>query len=197
MKPVISTATPLLLASTSRYRAELLARLHVPFEAIAPGTDETPEPGEAPDGIARRLARAKAEAVAAAHPGRWVLGSDQVPAFEGQVFGKPGDRATAIAQLLACSGKEVRFHTAVALVGGGRVLEELDTTTVRFRTLARADVERYLDLEPAYDSAGSFKVEGLGIALFEAIEARDPTALVGLPLIAVRRLLGAAGYSLP
>jgi septum formation protein len=197
MKPTISKTAPLLLASTSRYRAELLARLHVPFEAVAPGTDETPEPGEAPDRIARRLARAKAEAVAAARPGRWVLGSDQVPAFEGQVFGKPGNRDAAIAQLLACSGKVVRFHTAVALVGGGRALEDLDTTAVRFRTLTRAEVERYLDLEPAYDSAGSFKVEGLGIALFEAIESRDPTALIGLPLIAVARLLREAGLPLP
>ena len=197
MKPTISQAAPLLLASTSRYRAELLGRLRIPFAAVAPSTDETARPAEAPTALARRLARAKAEAVAAAHPDRWVLGSDQVPAFEDQVFGKPGDRATALAQLLACSGKVVLFHTAVALVGGGRVLEELDTTTVRFRTLARADVERYLDAEPAYDSAGSFKVEGLGIALFDAIESRDPTALVGLPLIAVRRLLNAAGYLLP
>ena len=197
MKPTISKTAPLLLASTSRYRAELLARLRVPFQAVAPGTDETPLPAELPDRIARRLARAKAEAVAAAHPGRWVLGSDQVPAFEGAVFGKPGNREAAIAQLLACSGKVVQFHTAVALVGGGRMFEELDTTTVRFRTLTREEVERYLELEPAYDSAGSFKVEGLGIALFEAIESRDPTALVGLPLIAVRRLLGAAGYLLP
>src|SRR6185503_10050057 len=101
------------------------------------------------------------------------------------------------AQLLACSGKVVLFHTAAALVAGGRVFEELDTTTVRFRALTRADVGRYLDAEPAYDSAGSFKVEGLGITLFEAIETTDPTALVGLPLIAVRRLLGAAGYLLP
>ena len=197
MKPVISRATPLLLASTSRYRAELLARLGVPFAAVSPGTDEAALPGEAPPALARRLARAKAQAVAAKHPDRWVLGSDQVPAFEGHVFGKPGDRAAALAQLLACSGKAVTFHTAAALVAGGHVFEEMDVTTVRFRALARADVERYLDAEPAYDSAGSFKVEGLGISLFEAIESRDPTALVGLPLIAVRRLLGDAGYPVP
>ena len=197
MKPAISQATPLLLASTSRYRAELLRRLQLPFEAVAPGVDETPQPGEAPARMAQRLARAKAQAVAAVHADRWVLGSDQVPAFEDRVFGKPGDRATAVAQLVACSGKSVEFHTAVALAGGGRVLEQLDTTVVRFRTLTRAQVERYLDAEPAYDSAGSFKVEGLGIALFEAIESRDPTALIGLPLIAVRRLLGEAGYPLP
>lgn len=197
MKPAISQAAPLLLASTSRYRAELLGRLKLPFEAIAPGVDEAPSAGEGPPDLARRLARAKAQAVAASRPGRWVLGSDQVPAFEGRVFGKPGDRASAIEQLLACSGKSVSFHTAVALVGGDRVLEELDTTVVRFRTLTRAEVGRYLDAEPAYDSAGSFKVEGLGITLFEAIESRDPTALIGLPLIAVRRLLAEAGYALP
>jgi septum formation protein len=197
MKPTISKDRPLLLASTSRYRAELLARLKVPFEAVSPGTDETPQPGEAPAHLAQRLARAKAEDVAARHPDRWVLGSDQVPAIEGRVFDKPGDRATALAQLLACSGKAVTFHTAAALVAGSHVFEEMDVTTVRFRALARADIERYLDAEPAYDAAGSFKVEGLGIALFEAVESRDPTALVGLPLIAVRRLLGAAGYSLP
>jgi septum formation protein len=126
-----------------------------------------------------------------------VLGSDQVPAFEGHVFDKPGDRAGAVAQLLACSGQAVAFHTAAALVAGGRVFEDMDVTTVRFRALTQAEVERYLDAEPAYDSAGSFKVEGLGIALFEAIESRDPTALIGLPLIAVRRLLAAAGYLLP
>jgi septum formation protein len=197
MKPMISAATPLLLASTSRYRAELLARLRVPFEALAPGTDETPLAGEAPAHIAQRLARAKAQAVAATHPDRWVLGSDQVPAFEDRVFDKPGSREAALAQLLGCSGKSVVFHTAAALVGGGRVFEQLDTTVVRFRRLDRAAVERYLDAEPAYDAAGSFKVEGLGITLFEAIESRDPTALIGLPLIAVRKLLGEAGYSLP
>jgi len=197
MKPLISRESPLLLASTSRYRSELLSRLGVPFAAVAPGTDETPKPGETPPRIAQRLARAKAEAVAAAHPDRWVLGSDQVPAFEERVFEKPGDRETATAQLLGCSGKSVVFYTAVALVGGNRVLEQLDTTIVRFRRLTAADVVRYLDAEPAWDTAGSFKVEGLGITLFEAIETRDPTALVGLPLIAVRRLLGEAGYSLP
>ena len=197
MKPAISRATPLLLASTSRYRAELLRRLGVPFEPIAPGVDETPVAGETPVNLAQRLARAKAQAVAAAHPDRWVLGSDQVPAFEDRVFDKPGDRATAIGQLLACSGKSVVFYTAAAVAGGTRVVEQLDTTIVRFRALTRTDVERYLDAEPAYDSAGSFKVEGLGITLFEAVETRDPTALIGLPLIIVRRLLGEAGYRLP
>jgi septum formation protein len=197
MKPDISKASPLILASTSRYRAELLRRLNVPFEVVPSGFDETPRAGEAPDSLARRLARSKAAAVAALRPDRWVLGSDQVPAFEGQIFDKPGNRKAAEAQLLGCSGKSVVFYTAAALVNGGHVLEQLDTTVVRFRRLTAEDVGRYLDAEPAYDAAGSFKVEGLGISLFEAIDSSDPTALIGLPLIAVRKLLGEAGYRLP
>jgi septum formation protein len=197
MKPEISKAAPLILASTSRYRAELLRRLHVPFEVVPSGLDETARTGETPANLAQRLARSKAGAVAAQRPGRWVLGSDQVPAFEGQVFGKPGDRKAAETQLLGCSGKSVVFYTAVALISGDRVLAQLDTTIVRFRQLTADDVARYLDAEPAYDAAGSFKVEGLGISLFEAVESSDPTALIGLPLIAVRRLLGEAGYRLP
>ena len=197
MKPLISQARPLLLASTSRYRRELLARLGVPFEALAPGTDETPQAGEAAAALARRLARAKAQDVTARHPDRWVLGSDQVPAFDRRVLGKAGGRAEGLAQLLACSGKAVAFYTAAALVADGKVYEHLDTTTVRFRPLTADEAGRYLDAEPAYDCAGTFKVEGLGISLFEAVESTDPTALIGLPLIGVRRLLAQAGYSLP
>lgn len=197
MKPLISHAAPLILASTSRYRAELLRRLGLPFEVLAPGVDETALPGETPATLAQRLARAKAQAVAALKPGRWVLGSDQVPAFEGAVLDKPGDRATGAGQLRACSGKSVVFHTAVALVCDDQAFAALDATIVRFRNLVPAEIERYLDAEPAWDCAGTFKVEALGISLFEAVETRDPTALVGLPLIAVRRLLAEAGYSLP
>ena len=197
MKPAISSAAPLILASTSRYRAELLRRLAVPFEVMPSGLDETPLAAETPANLAQRLARAKAQAVARLKPDRWVLGSDQVPSFEGRVLDKPGNRETATAQLRACSGKSVVFYTAAALVAGERVLAHLDTTIVRFRALSPDQVDRYLDAEPAWDCAGSFKVEGLGISLFEAIESGDPTALVGLPLIAVRRLLGEAGYSLP
>ena len=113
------------------------------------------------------------------------------------MLGKPGGRPEGLAQLLACSGRTVAFHTAVALVAGGKVYEHLDTTTARFRTLTPDEANRYLDAEPAYDCAGSFKVEGLGISLFEAVESTDPTALVGLPLIGVRRLLAEAGYALP
>ena len=186
-----------MLASTSRYRKELLARLGVPFEAVAPGTDETPQPGEAPAALALRLARAKAQQVAALHPGRWVLGSDQVPAFDGRVLDKPGSRENGLAQLLACSGKSVAFHTAAVLVADRQGFEHLDTTTVRVRTLTADEAGRYLDREPAYDCAGTFKVEGLGISLFEAIDSTDPTALIGLPLIGVRQMLAAAGYRLP
>ena len=195
----ISAQSPLILASTSRYRAELLRRLGVPFEQEAPGSDETPRSGEAPLDLARRLARAKAEAVAARRPQRWVLGSDQVCACGDELLGKPGTRQRAIEQLTRLSGNSARFFTAVALTrgAGGALHEALDLTTVRFRRLDAAEIERYVDAEPAFDCAGSFKSEGLGIALCEAIESRDQTGLVGLPLIAVRELLVRVGLALP
>jgi septum formation protein len=193
----MSAPERLVLASTSRYRRELLARLGVRFETARPEVDETPREGEAPDALALRLAAAKALAVAAQNPGAWVIGSDQVADFDGAPLGKPGDRATAIAQLEAMSGRAVAFRTAVAVAADGAVATALDTTLVRFRHLDRDVIERYLDAERPYDCAGSFKSEGLGIALFDAIESRDPTALVGLPLIATARLLRDAGLALP
>lgn len=197
VKPPISKESPLVLASGSRYRAELLRRLGVPFEAVAPGVDETPIPGEEPFPLAVRLASAKAQALAGRHPDRWVLGSDQVPSLDGVVLAKPGTRAAGMEQLRAFSGKAVEFHTAVTLIGGPRPLAAADLTVVRFRELDDAEIERYLDAEPAWDCAGSFKAEGLGITLFNAVESRDPTALIGLPLIAVRSLLAQAGYTIP
>lgn len=197
MSARFSAENPLVLASTSRYRKELLGRLGVPFTTAAPDCDETASPGETPANLAQRLALAKATTVARARPGAWVLGSDQVPSCDGRILGKPGSRAAAVAQLRTFSGKSVVFYTAVALVRDDRALTALDTTIVRFRSLAPAEIERYVDAEPALDCAGSFKVEGLGISLFTAIEARDPTALVGLPLIAVRQLLAQAGASIP
>jgi septum formation protein len=195
---VISAASPLVLASTSRYRAELLRRLQLPFEQAAPDTDETPQPGEAPAALAQRLALAKARVVAARFPGRWVLGSDQVCAGGGRLLGKPGTRQRAVEQLGLLSGGSAQFLTAVALLRhGGAEHTALDTTTVRFRTLDAAEIERYVDAEPALDCAGSFKCEGLGISLCEAIESRDPTALVGLPLIAVCQLLARCGVAVP
>ena len=192
-------ATPrLVLASTSRYRRELLERLRLPFDTRAPGVDESPLPGETPRQLALRLAAAKAEAVAAREPDAWVIGSDQVAELDGATMGKPGSRDAAIAQLTAMSGREVVFRTALSLAhGDGRRLDEEDVTTVRFRRLDAGEIARYIDAEAPLDSAGSFKSEGLGIALFDAIESRDPTALVGLPLIATTRLLRKAGFRVP
>ena len=188
----------LLLASTSPYRRELLARLRLPFEPVRPDADETPLPGESPLATARRLAFDKARSVASGAGDAWALGSDQVAELDGAPLGKPGDLARARAQLAAMSGREVLFHTGLCLVHGeGRRLEALDTTRVRFRALDPAAIDRYLEAEQPFDCAGSFKSEGLGIALFEAIESRDPTALVGLPLIATARLLREAGFTLP
>ncbi len=189
----------LILASTSRYRAELLRRLQLPFTQEAPGSDEAPQPGEAPAVLARRLALAKAQAVATRHPQTWVIGSDQVCACGEELLGKPGSRERAVAQLHRLSGRSAQFHTALALVHGasGQVFEAIDLTTVRFRQLDAAQIERYVEAEPSLDCAGSFKSEGLGIALCAAIESQDPTALVGLPLVALCGLLRQAGIAVP
>lgn len=188
----------LVLASTSAYRRELLARLRLPFDTRRPEVDETPRSGETPMALVARLALAKAAAVAGYESGAWVIGSDQVAELDGVPLGKPGDRERAIAQLSAMSGRAVAFRTAVAVVGpDGHPLTALDTTTVRFRTLVREEIVRYVDAEQPFDCAGSFKAEGLGIVLFEAIESRDPTALVGLPLITTAGLLREAGFALP
>lgn len=193
-----SPTAALVLASTSRYRAGLLQRLGLPFETLGPEVDETPLPAEPCEALAQRLARAKALTVAARRPGCIVIGSDQVPALADRPLHKPGTRERAIAQLQAQSGREVVFLTALAVVdAGGRCHEAMDRTRVRFRTLTTAEIERYVDAEPALDCAGAFKCEGLGITLFEAIHTEDPSALVGLPLIALRRLLAAAGLALP
>ena len=189
---------PLILGSTSPYRRELLARLRLAFECVRPEVDEHPLDGEAPAALASRLARAKAEAVAHRMPGAWVIGSDQVAAAGARLLGKPGDRATALAQLASMSGCSVVFHTAVALArAGATTLIAEDRTEVQFRVLDAGTLERYVDAEQPFDCAGSFKCEGLGIALFDAIRTSDPTALVGLPLIATARLLRTAGYAVP
>ncbi|MGB3392286.1 MAG: Maf family nucleotide pyrophosphatase [Stenotrophomonas sp.] len=187
----------IVLASTSRYRAELLARLRLVFDCAKPDVDETPLPGEAPRALAIRLARAKAVAVAARYPGAWVIGSDQVAELDGQPLGKPGSRDAACAQLTAMSGRDVFFHTAVCVDNTDTQRQACDLTRVAFRRLRREEIERYVDAELPLDCAGSFKCEGLGITLFEAIHSQDPTALVGLPLIATAALLREAGFSLP
>ncbi|WP_295938775.1 Maf family nucleotide pyrophosphatase [uncultured Xanthomonas sp.] len=187
----------LILASTSTYRRELLQRLRLPFDCARPQVDETPLPGEAPLALAQRLATAKAAAVAATAGEAWVIGSDQVAELDGQPLGKPGNVAAAHAQLAAMSGRSVRFHTAVCLQRGARTLHACDLTEVRFRDLQAEAIARYVAAEQPLDCAGSFKCEGLGISLFRAIQTQDPTALIGLPLIALSELLREAGFVLP
>lgn len=189
----------LILASTSRYRRELLQRLGLHFECIAPETDESALPGDTPEELACRLAHAKAEAVAERVPGATVIGSDQVAECNGRVLGKPGGRDAAIDQLRACSGREVVFHTAVSVqrYAESRCDAFVDRTVVAFRPLSDAAIARYVDAEPAFDCAGSFKSEGLGLALFDAVRSNDPTALIGLPLIALSRSLRGFGFEIP
>lgn len=185
----------LLLASTSRYRRELLARLGLPFACEAPAVDETAMPGEAPEALAHRLARAKAES--SVRPDRVVIGADQVPSLDGAPLRKPGSHPAALSQLIACQGKTVSFYTAVTLLDGrtGERAETVDRTDVEFATLPRAELDRYLAIEQPYDCAGGFKAEGLGILLFERIVSQDPTALLGLPLIWVARTLVRVGLN--
>lgn len=190
----------LVLASSSPYRRALLSRLGVEFDCHTPAVDETPRTDEPPADLARRLAQAKAEAVAAqAVAPTLVIGSDQVASLDGTPLGKPGDRARAHEQVRRASGREVVFHTAVAVVASGDGRRECgsDVTRVRFRELADGEIERYLQREQPYDCAGSFKAEALGITLFDSIESSDPTALIGLPLIMVARFLRAFGISAP
>ncbi len=186
---------PLILASTSRYRRELLQRLHLPFEVAAPDTDETPLPGEAPAALALRLALAKARAVARHRPDAVVIGSDQVCDLDGQPLGKPGTHERAVAQLRALAGREAVFQTAVAVVHAAAGFErvELAAVSVGFLPLTDARIEFYLRTEQPYDCAGSAKCETAGIALLRHIHSDDPTALVGLPLIRTCALLRAAG----
>ena len=191
-------ARTVVLGSTSRYRRELLSRLHLPFEVAAPEVDETPLPAEAPRELALRLALAKARAVAARHPEAVVIGSDQVADLAGQPLGKPGEHARAVQQLRQMRGQTVVFQTALAVVCLATGFEEVDLAPVRvqFRDLTDDEIEHYLQIEKPYDCAGSAKSEGLGIALLDAIDNDDPTALVGLPLIRTARLLRAAGVKL-
>ncbi|MFZ3129401.1 MAG: Maf family nucleotide pyrophosphatase [Rhodoferax sp.] len=188
----------LILGSTSPYRRELLERLRIPFSTESPHVDETPQPGEHPAALARRLALAKARAVAARFPGCVVIGSDQVADLDGQALGKPGNHARAVAQLRQMRGRTVIFQTAVAVVclDSGFCQEALAPVKVTFRELDDAEIERYLQAEQPYDCAGSAKSEGLGISLLSAIENDDPTALVGLPLIRTCQMLRAAGMDL-
>ncbi|QNK73683.1 septum formation inhibitor Maf [Variovorax sp. PAMC28562] len=188
----------LILASTSRYRRELLDRLRLPFEVHAPDVDETPHSQETPRALAERLALEKANAVATRFPEAIVIGSDQVADLAGEALGKPGDHARAAAQLRRMRGQTLIFQTAVAVVCHATGFAQRDIAPVRvvFRELGDDAIENYLQAEQPYDCAGSAKSEGLGIALLDAIDSDDPTALVGLPLIRTCRMLRAAGIEL-
>jgi septum formation protein len=188
-----------ILASTSPYRRELLERLRLPFHCEPPGCDERRLPGEAADALALRLARLKAEAVAAHRPGHVVIGSDQVAVRGEEILGKPGTVERCIDQLRRSSGREVEFLTAVHVLDGrhARVESHLDRTRVVFRTLGDAEIARYVAADRPLDCAGGFKAESLGIALFERIESEDPTALTGLPLAWLSGALRRAGIPVP
>jgi septum formation protein len=189
----------LILASTSRHRRSLLERLGIAFTAVPPGTPEDAVPGELPPDRALRLAIAKAQAIAALRPDAVIIGSDQVAAVGSKILDKPGDAAHCRAQLAAASGSSARFHTACAVIApqAGIRMVHIDTTTVFFRSLAEQEIERYTERERPFDCAGGFRAEGLGISLFESIESRDPTAIIGLPLIWLASALRRAGYVLP
>lgn len=190
----------LVLASSSKYRKELLSRLQIPFEVLVPSIDETPHAGEGPEATALRLAQEKAAAVAAQMPGALVIGSDQVATLDGEQIGKPGSHANALKQLQKMRGRRVIFHTALCLWDGRKAdaaqamqLENVQTF-VTFRDLPDQELDAYLRIEQPYDCAGSAKNEGLGIAIIEKIESADPTALTGLPLIALTTMLRRTGF---
>jgi septum formation protein len=187
----------IILGSSSKYRKELLSRLHLPFSTVVPDVNETPRPGETPEATALRLAEAKASAISAQIPDALIIGSDQVATFNGEQIGKPGSHENALLQLKKMRGNTVIFHTALCLLDNRRnpinVQIENIQTAVTFRDLPDAELDHYLRIEQPYDCAGSAKNEGLGIAIIEKIESTDPTALTGLPLIALTTMLRRAG----
>lgn len=198
MSSTIESPVPgLLLASSSPYRRELLRRLGLSFEWAAPNIDETPHGNETARELVLRLAQEKARSLSGEHPSRLIIGSDQVASLDDRILTKPGDRNRAMAQLQACSGRRVCFLTGLAVLDAAnqRLARHLETFEVRFRELTTAEIEAYIDAEQPFDCAGSFRVEGPGIALFEALEGRDPNALIGLPLIALCDLLREHGIN--
>lgn len=197
---VSSTALrPIILASTSPFRRDLLSRLRIPFSVANPETDEMPLPGEPPEITATRLAISKARAIAGRFPDALIIGSDQVACAMGRQYGKPGNRERAILQLNEMSGQSIVFHTAVALLNSasGTVQSSCVPTEVRFRHLSQEEIERYIDADRPFDCAGSAKSESLGIALLDYLRGDDPTALIGLPLIALCRMLRQEGVAFP
>jgi septum formation protein len=193
----MGNTSQLVLASTSFYRRELLERLRLPFVCAAPEVDESPLPGETPPAMADRLAHAKAESVRLQFPAGIIIGSDQVAAVDSTLLGKPGDREQASRQLQLVSGRRVHFWTALCVLNAasGRAQRQVVPIAVQMRELTAAQIDRYLDLEQPYDCAGSAKIEGLGIALVASLDCFDPTALIGLPLIALCDMLSNEGVA--
>ena len=198
MNDIRTTMRTVILASTSPYRRQLLERLGLRFQTADPAVDETPIPGELPEALARRLAHAKAAAVARAYPQALIIGSDQVAVVAGEILGKPGGHEQAVRQLQRLSGRSVDFLTALCLLNSAtrRVQHALVPATVVFRHLNDAQIDHYLSREPAYNCAGGFKSEGLGIGLLEKISSDDPTALIGLPLISLTSMLAQEGVQI-
>ncbi|HIE54186.1 MAG TPA: septum formation inhibitor Maf [Chromatiaceae bacterium] len=190
---------PLVLASTSPFRAQLLEKLALPFEAIAPEVDESRQEQESPVELVRRLAEAKARAVGERFPAHLVIGSDQVACVDEKILGKPGNEEKAVAQLLAMQGKRVTFHTGLCLYNSSedRVLVTCEDYHVQFRALSEAQIRRYVRKEKPLNCAGSFKSEGYGITLFQKLEGDDPNTLIGLPLIRLVEMLAVEGVELP
>ncbi|MBT8117126.1 MAG: septum formation inhibitor Maf [Gammaproteobacteria bacterium] len=195
---MVDSKRPLVLASSSPYRKQLLERLGLAFSTVSPDIDETALPGETPDALVERLAEQKARTVGELHQGL-IIGSDQVATIDDDILGKPGNHEQAVAQLTRLSGNRVTFHTGLCLLDTAHHEAQLDVVpfTVQFRELSAAQIERYLHAEQPYNCAGSFKSEGLGITLFEKMLGEDPTALVGLPLVKLTEMLSSAGIDLP
>lgn len=190
---------PLILASSSPYRRQLLQRLNLPFSHQSPSIDETPKPGESANELVLRLASEKAMTVAENNPYALIIGSDQVAVLDEKILTKPGNAETALQQLSACSGRSVTFLTGLCLLNGqsGQQQQLVEPFTVHFRELTQDQLERYIQMEQPLDCAGSFKMEGLGISLFERLEGDDPNSLIGLPLIQLVKLLNKEGVILP
>ena len=193
-----SSVLPIILASTSPFRRELLGRLNLPFETATPDVDESRRENETAEALVRRLSESKARAIGASHPGL-IIGSDQVASVDGEILGKPGTHQQAMEQLHRLSGRSVVFLTGLCLLNSVTDELQLDVIPfrVQFRELQDAQIERYLQHDQPYNCAGSFKSEGLGITLFERMEGDDPTALIGLPLIRLTAMLARAGVTLP